>query len=159
MGNIFVLVERSVDAYGGIDMGKVTIRCKATNYDDLAANELKLAKRKARTVEVEGLVDTGAVRLYLQRSVIAKLGLRPVDRIKSRTMSDRAEARQVFSPVKLEIQGRSGTFEVVELPDTLPNIIGQIPLEHMDWVVDSKRRRLIANPEHKRGETADEFSA
>jgi hypothetical protein len=25
--------------------------------------------------------------------------------------------------------------------------------------VDSKRRRLIANPEHKRGETADEFSA
>jgi hypothetical protein len=72
-------------------------------------------------------------------------------------MSDRAEVRRVFSPVKLEIQGRSGAFEVVELPDTLPNVIGQIPLEHMDWVVDLKNRRLIANPEHRRGEMADEF--
>jgi predicted aspartyl protease len=140
-------------------MGKVIVQCKVSNYDDLAARDLKLTKRKARTIEIEGLVDTGAVRIYLQRNVIAKLGLRPVDRIRSRTMSDRAELRQVFSPVKLEIQGRSGTFEVVELPDTLPNIIGQIPLEHMDWVVDLKRRRLIPNPEHKRGEMADEFKA
>lgn len=138
-------------------MGKATIQFKATNYDDLAANNLRLAKRKARAVEVEGLVDTGAVRLYLQRGVIAKLGLRPVELIKSRTKSDRAEVRQVFSPVRLEIQGRSGTFEVVELPDTLPNIMGQIPLEHMDWVVDLKNRRLIANPEHKHGEMADDF--
>ena len=138
-------------------MGKVMIRFTATNYDDLAAHSLKLAKRKPRTVEVEGLVDTGAVRLYLQRRVVAKLGLRLVDRIQSRTMSDRAEVRQVFSPVKLEIQGRSGTFEVVELPDTLPNIIGQIPLEHMDWVVDLRNRRLIPNPEHKHGEMADDF--
>ena len=139
-------------------MGKVTIQFKATNYDDLAASKHKPGRRKpARAVEVEGLVDTGAVRLYLQRGVIAKLGLSPVDRIKSRTMSDRAEVRQVFSPVRLEIQGRSGTFEVVELPDTLPNIIGQIPLEHMDWVVDCKNHRLIPNPEHKHGELADEF--
>ena len=140
-------------------MGKVTIQFKATNYDDLAASNRKLAKRKARTVAGEGLVDTGAVRLYLQRGVIARLGLRPLECIKSRTMSDRAEVRRVFSPVKLEIQGRNGTFEVVELPDTLPNIIGQIPLEHMDWAVDLKNRRLIPNPEHKRGELADEFGA
>ncbi|MCX6903853.1 MAG: hypothetical protein NTW03_10340 [Verrucomicrobia bacterium] len=138
-------------------MGKVTIQFKATNYDDLAASKLKQSKRQARAVEMEGLVDTGAVRLYLQRRLIAKLGLHLVDRIKARTMSDRAEVRRVFSPVKLEIQGRSGTFEVVELPDTLPNIIGQIPLEHMDWVVDLKNRRLIPNPEHKHGEMTDDF--
>ncbi len=75
----------------------------------------------------------------------------------ARTMSDRAEKRTVFSPVKLEVQRRSGHFDVIQLPDTLPNIIGQIPLEHLDWVVDRQGRKLIPNPEHKHGELADEF--
>ena len=77
--------------------------------------------------------------------------------ITSRTMSDRAEKRIVYSPVQLEIQGRHGLFDVVQLPNTLPNIVGQIPLEHLDWVVDMRGRKLIPNPEHKHCELADEF--
>lgn len=138
-------------------MGKVTVTFKATNYDDLSDVARQRTKRKPRQIEAQALVDTGATRFYLQRRVIEALGLRPVSEITSRTMSDRAEKRTVFSPVKLEIQGRSGHFDVIQLPDTLPNIIGQIPLEHLDWVVDPKRRKLIANPEHKHGELADEF--
>jgi len=57
----------------------------------------------------------------------------------------------------LEIQGRSHRFDVIEVPDTLPNIVGQIPLEALDWVVDLRERKLIPNPEHKRGELSDEF--
>jgi hypothetical protein len=138
-------------------MGKVTVTFKATNYDDLSDLARKRTKRKPRWVEAEALVDTAATRLYLQRQVITALGLRPVSEIVSRTMSDRSEKRVVFSPVELEIRGRTGLFDVVELPDTLPNIIGQIPLEHLDWVVDLRGRKLIPNPEHKRGELADEF--
>lgn len=138
-------------------MGKVTVTFKATNYDDLSDVARKRTKRKPRQIEAEALVDTGRTRFYLQRRVIEALGLRPVSESTSRTMSDRAEKRTVFSPVKLEIQGRTGQFDVIQLPDTLPNIIGQIPLEHLDWVVDPQGRKLIPNPEHKRGEMADEF--
>ena len=138
-------------------MDKVTVTFKATNYDDLSDVARKRTKRKPRQIEAEALVDTGRTRFYLQRRVIEALGLRPVSEITSRTMSDRAEKRTVFSPVKLEIQGRTGHFDVIQLPDTLPNIIGQIPLEHLDWVVDPQGRKLIPNPEHKRGELADEF--
>jgi hypothetical protein len=63
-------------------------------------------------------------------------------------MSNRAETRRVFSPVDLEIMGRSGTFEVVEIPDWLPNVVGQIPLEFMDWKIDMGAHRLMGNPEH-----------
>lgn len=143
--------------HGCVGTGKVTVQFKAINYDELAAMTTGLSTRPAGAVEAGGLVNRGAVRLYLQRGLITRLGLRPVSRIKCRTMSDRAEVRRVFSPVKLEIQGRSGTFEVVELPDSLPNVIGRIPLEHLDWVVDLRKRRLIANPEHKRGELAEDF--
>jgi predicted aspartyl protease len=138
-------------------MGKVTVIFKATNYDDMSDLARKRTKRKPRQAEANALVDTGATRLYLQRKVIAALGLRPVSEITSRTMSDRAEKRIVFSPVELEIQGRKGLFDVIQLPDTLPNIIGQIPLEHLDWVVDARGQKLIPNPEHKHGELADEF--
>ncbi len=139
-------------------MGKVTVSFTASNYDDLSDLARKLTKRKARVVQAEALVDTGATRLSLQRQVIEKLGLRPVGEITSRTMSDRSEKRIEFSPVELEIQGRKGHFGVIQIPDTLPNIIGQIPLEHLDWVVDLRGRKLIPNPEHKHGELADEFA-
>lgn len=138
-------------------MGKVTITFTATNYDDLSDVARRRTKRKPRQVHAEALVDTGATRLYLQSKVIKVLGLRATSEISSRTMSDRSERRTVYAPVDLEIQGRRGTFEVIALPDTLPNIIGQIPLEHLDWVVDPRGRKLIPNPEHKHGELADDF--
>ncbi len=37
------------------------------------------------------------------------------------------------------------------------NIVGQIPLEDLDWVVDGRHQKLIPNPEHKPGELSDEF--
>jgi len=139
------------------DMGKVTTRIKVENWFDSELVAAGVRKEKPRCVETEALVDTGAVKFYLQSSVIQQLGLHPVGEIKMRTMSNRAESRTVFSPVALEIQGRTGRFDVVEVPDSLPNIVGQIPLEDLDWVVDCKNRKLIPNPDHKNGELADEF--
>ena len=140
------------------DMGKVTTKIKVQNWDDITLLAAGKRKRAPRTIEAEALVDTGAVKLYLQKSVIESLGLRPIRTLFSHTMSDRTEKRRVFSPVDLEIMGRNGVFDVVEIPDTLPNIVGQIPLEDLDWVVDLRNQRLIPNPEHKMGERYDEFT-
>ena len=82
-------------------------------------------------------MDTGAVKLHLKQSVIEQLGLRPISSVRSHSMSNRREDRRVFSPVGLEIQGRSGLYSVVEIPAALLNIVGQIPQEDLDWVVDS----------------------
>ena len=30
-------------------------------------------------------------------------------------------------------------------------------MEHLDWVVDSRGRKLIPNPDHKHADLADEF--
>ena len=138
-------------------MGKVTVQITLRNWDDIAM--LALGKRKAgpRELKAEALVDTGATKFYLRPSVIKALGLRQIGEGKSQTMSNRLEKRRIFSPVELEIQGRSGRFDVVEVPEELPNIVGQIPLEDMDWVVDLRNRKLIPNPEHKNGVMFDDF--
>ena len=138
-------------------MGQVNIRIKVANWLDLEKIVLGERTEPARAVEVEALVDTGAVMLYLCASHVKALGLRPVRKLVSRTMANVSVERVVYSPVDLEIQGRSATMEVVELPDSLPNIVGQIPLERLDWVVDPRHQKLIPNPEHKHGELCDDF--
>jgi predicted aspartyl protease len=121
---------------------------KVENWFDTELIAAGLRKEKPRSTEAEALVDTGAVKFYLKSSIIRQLGLHRVGEIMMRTMSNRSEARAVFSPVVLEIQGRTGRFDVVEVPDSLPNVVGQIPLEDLDWVVDCKNQKLVANPEH-----------
>jgi len=129
-------------------MGRVSVRIKAQNWADverLAAGE---TTTPVRTVEAEALVDTGATGLYLKSSVVRQLGLRCLGEKNALTMSNRRETRRIFAPVNLEIQGRNIQYQVTELPEELPNIIGQIPLEGMDWVVDPVGQRLIGNPAH-----------
>jgi predicted aspartyl protease len=138
-------------------MGKVTVPITVRNWGDIELIALGRKKSAPREIQTEALVDSGATKLYLRGSVIRSLGLRQIGEGKSHTMSNRMEKRRIFSPVELEIQGRSGQFAVVELPEELPNIVGQIPLEDMDWVIDMKGRRLIANPEHKNGVRFDDF--
>ena len=137
-------------------MGRVTIKLKLTNYLDLELRRMKLLKRKPRTTEAEALVDTGATRLYLRSELIKKLGLRKTGDVSSKTTNG-IRRRSVFQPVHLELMGRSGNFDVVEIDDDVPNLLGQIPLEYLDFVVDPKGRKLIPNPEHGDKQMSEEY--
>ncbi|MEK7677227.1 MAG: aspartyl protease family protein [Verrucomicrobiota bacterium] len=128
-------------------MGKVIVKVKLTNQIDLGLHSRKLLKGKPRRLETETLVDTGATRLYLKPSVIKSLGLKKVDQVFSQTTNG-LRRRGVYEPVRLEILGRKGIFEVVDIDEHLPNLLGQIPLEYLDLVVDPKGHKLIPNPEH-----------
>src|SRR6185369_11981889 len=97
-------------------MGQVTTRIKVANWLDLEKLALGERSEPPRSAEADALVETGAMRFYLQSSVVKQLGLRAVRKVLSRTMADVSVERTVYSPVDLEIQGRSGTFEVVEVP-------------------------------------------
>jgi predicted aspartyl protease len=129
-------------------MGKVIVKIRAQNWDDLALIATGASSRPPRVVETEALVDTGSTGFYLKASLIRRLGLRQIGERIAITMSDRRETRRIFSPVDLEIQGRNTQFQVTELPDSLPNKVGQIPLEAMDWAIDMAGQKLIGNPEH-----------
>jgi len=128
-------------------MGKVIVKMKLTNYADVVLRRLKLAKGKPRQAEVEALVDTGATRFYLRPSVIKALGLKRVGKVISRTTND-DRFGNVYEPVQLELMGRTGNFDVVDVDESVPNLLGQIPLEYLDLVVDPKAQTLTANPLH-----------
>ena len=50
--------------------------------------------------------------------------------------------------MRLTVEGRDCLSDVAEVPDDCPVLIGQIPLELLDFVVDPVGRRLIGNPAH-----------
>ena len=54
----------------------------------------------------------------------------------------------MYEPVRLTICGRTCTMDVMEVPDDVPVLIGQLPLEHLDLVVDLRSHSLIGNPAH-----------
>ena len=47
-------------------------------------------------------------------------------------------------------------FDVIEVPESVSNLLGQVPLEVLDLVVDSKGRKLIPNPAHGGEQMSDE---
>ena len=137
-------------------MGKVVVKLKLTNLFDIALSTRQVTKARPRQVEVPALLDTGATRLYLKPSVIKKLGLQRVDAVRSRTTNGEA-IRFKYEPVQLELLGRKENFDVIEIPETVPNLLGQVPLEVLDLVVDSKRQKLIPNPAHGGEQMTEEY--
>ena len=137
-------------------MGKVIVKIKLTNLKDTFLKNAGARKAAPRSLEVEALVDTGATRLYLKPSVIKKLGLERSDTVRSKTTNGDA-IRFKYEPVRLELMGRGEVFEVIEVPEEVPNLLGQVPLEVLDFVVDARGQKLIGNPAHGGEQMIEEY--
>jgi clan AA aspartic protease len=130
-------------------MGKVLVTAKIENLHDLfRAKDKTIPESDVRVVQVDdALVDTGATGLSMPKRLIQQLGLEPLRTRPARTSAGPIMV-QIYGTVRLTIDGRDCPTDVTELPDDCPVLIGQIPLEAMDFVIDPKNRRLIGNPEH-----------
>jgi hypothetical protein len=84
------------------------------------------------------------------------LGLQPVRTRQARGIGG-AVSMTMYSAVRLTVQGRDCTVDVGEVPDDYPVLIGQVPLELLDWVIDTHGQRLIGNPEHGGEHMIDAF--
>ncbi|MBI3465317.1 MAG: aspartyl protease family protein [Planctomycetes bacterium] len=130
-------------------MGRVLVEVTLENLKDLwdAERGLRAAEQVRRIQVDDALVDTGATVLSLPTRLIQQLGLskRSEKRI---TTSGGVGTAGMYDAVRLTIQGRDCTVDVMEVPDDVPVLVGQIPLEMLDFVIDTRNRRLIGNPAH-----------
>lgn len=130
-------------------MGKVLVSATVENLEDLFLVEQgRLPGDQVRRVEVaDALVDTGATGLRLPKRIVAQLGLREFRTRQARGLGGPLTV-SMDRAVRLTIQGRDCALDAGQIGDEFPLIIGQVPLEMLDWVVDPRNRRLIGNPEH-----------
>jgi predicted aspartyl protease len=122
---------------GNGKMGRVTVELELANYVDMVlAKAGKMPPEQVRRLQARGVVDTGATRLVLPKSIVTQLGLPSAGKAGVRYADQRRATRTKVKDVWLKLQGREGTFNAIVEPDRTDVLVGAIVMEDLDFVVD-----------------------
>ncbi len=95
-------------------------------------------------IEVEALVDTGAVHLCIPAHVQIQLGLDEIDRKEVALADGSRKVVAYVGPIELNYKNRIGFAGALVLGDEV--LLGAIPMEDMDLVVVPRTRTLDVKP-------------
>jgi len=126
----------------------VMAKAKIKNYDDdILARRGLLKPEEVREIEGEALVDTSATMLTLPEEVVEELGLTKGRFITASYADGSKKRKQIARGINIEVMDREAEVEcVVEAPGTRI-LLGQIPLEAMNLIVDPKTGKMMPHPE------------
>ena len=119
---------------------RTTVSVTIENLNDvLNAQAGVISGDAVRRIRIDdALVDTGAKLLALPRRMIDQLGLVRFETRKAQTSAGVVETN-IYRAVWLTIDGRRCSVDVAEVPDDCPALVGYVPLELPDFVVDPTR--------------------
>jgi clan AA aspartic protease len=110
--------------------------------DDFKAQEGQITEKEIRTTTVDALVDTGCGSLVITETVREKLGL-SVQGLRRGTLADGSSAVcHLTEPIKVHWNDRSATCDALVVPDADKVLLGAIPLESMDLIIDPLRQQI-----------------
>ncbi|GHV36310.1 hypothetical protein AGMMS49546_01390 [Spirochaetia bacterium] len=98
---------------------------------------------EVRETAVRALVDTGAGTLIINEWVQAKLGLTVKGLQRVSLGNNTKEICKVTEPVEVHWKDRSMSCEALVIPGDGNVLLGVIPLEAMDLVVDPTKQELL----------------
>lgn len=129
-------------------MGRVVVQVRVINAaDEKHARDNPKTATAIRETTVEALVDSGATFFCLPESMIRSLGLDFLRWRETRTVLGSKQV-PIYGVARLEVEGRDCIVEVMGLPEERVPLLGQLPLEAMDFWIDLTNQRLVGNPEH-----------
>ena len=124
----------------GVFMEEITLE---NVYDRGAADRGHISESEVRTLKVEAMPDTGAWTLVINEEVRQKLGLA----IKSEAQSTLADGKTSTYPitegVSIQWKNRSTVLPAVVVADAKEVLLGALPLEAMDLIVDPVHQTLV----------------
>ena len=125
-------------------MGTVYADIVLKNVKDIAlAEEGYVKSDDVREIAVTSVVDTGAETLCITEDIFKKLGL-VIEEQKTATVADGRQADcTLSSPVKIHWEDRTSVVRALVIPGSQEILLGAIPLEEMDLIVDPKKLKLI----------------
>ena len=125
-------------------MGTVYADITLMNANDIALNQVGQIKAEdVREVTVTSVVDTGAETLCITEDVFRKLGL-GIEKRRSATVADgRRVDCTISTPVKIQWEDRDSVVRAIVLSDSQEILLGAIPLEEMDLIVDPQKLKVI----------------
>ena len=125
-------------------MGTVYATINIKNYFDVrdALNKY-IKKEEIRQATVEAVVDTGAITLFIPEELRQQLGLEIVGEWPVTVASGVVELAKRTEAVEVHWQDRSMVCRPYLLPNGTETLLGCIPMEDMDLIVDPAREKLV----------------
>jgi len=129
-------------------MGLIYANIELINSDDLALlRRGYFAEDQVRRITVNALVDSGAYMLAINENLRYQLGLPQLDQQIAELADGSKVKLDIVGPVDLRFRNRATTCRAMVLPGDSEILLGSMPMEDMDLLIDPKQQRLIVNPE------------
>ena len=111
--------------------------------DEILAKEGHIGEEEIRQVTVNALVDTGAWALVINEEIREKLGLNIVG-ISSGTLANGVRERyNRAGPLEIRWKDRSFLYEAFVVPNAKNVLLGAIPLEALDLIVNPLKEEVV----------------
>lgn len=116
--------------------------------------ELETARKQMMDLDevkrnfVTMLVDTGAVYLSINESIQERLQLPTVGSKNFELADGRVVKYKVVGPVEVRFGNRQTLCEALVLPGNSEPLLGAIPMEGMDVIIDAAGQELVTHPDH-----------
>ena len=125
-------------------MGTVYTEIILTNSADHANYERGLAKKEdVRSVTVTAVVDTGAMTLVINEELRQKLGLSIKEEKPVLIANGQRLLCKVTEPVDIHWKNRGTSQRAIVIPDAKKVLLGAIPLEDMDLIVNPGTQEVV----------------
>jgi clan AA aspartic protease len=125
------------------DMGNVYAEITVTNKSDLIeASKGQIAEKDVRSLTMTVLVDTGASNLIINDEICRQLGLGTVATREANLAGGGKGFCKITETVQVQWKDRIATVDPIAFPDGKP-LLGVIPLEILDLIVDPVRHELV----------------
>jgi len=125
-------------------MGHVFAEITLKNVYDMGyARNGYIKEEEVRSLTVQALVDTGATRLCFSEETRKKLGLGIVGNTSIRIANGTWVTCQVTEPVEFIWKNRFATDNAYVVPGLDVTLLGVIPLEAMDLMVNPVTQELV----------------
>ena len=129
-------------------MGEVRASVVLENGEDRGlARRGALPASEVRRLEVEMLVDTGAVVSLLPQDMVEALGLGVLDKVIVSLANDEKVEMPIAGPLVLTTVGRTMNTDCLVGPPRCEPLLGHVVLERLDLIVDPTKRQLTVRPE------------
>ena len=126
------LVHAEIEWLKGLDAAL----CNAGRLEEVAVKKIK----------VVAMVDSGAYMLAVNEDIQIQLDLRKVDEQEAEFADGRKSKLDIVGPVDIRFKNRATTVRAMVLPGDSQVLLGAIPMEDMDVVIDPRKQELIVNP-------------
>ncbi len=130
-------------------MGLIYAEIELINsFDMLAHKKGMLPDNQIKKMKVKALVDTGAYMLSINEELKIQLGLEILEIQEAELADGSLKKVEIVGPVEVRFENRRTTVDAAVLPNATETLLGAIPMEDMDVLIDPKQQKLIVNPAH-----------